>query len=137
MASESEAAEDVRGSETVLIAEDNQAVRELAASILTEYGYSVVSASSGKECLQCLSEDDGRFDLLLTDVVMPDINGKEVYGIVKAVYPKVKVLYMSGYTDDVIVHHGMLDDGVAFLQKPFSVQLLLSTVREVLDQSGR
>ncbi len=123
-----------RGGETVLVVEDDQTVLKLAVMILERYGYKVLSASSGKACLRMLERHEGPIDLLLSDVVMPEINGKELYQRVATRIPGLKVLYMSGYTDNVIAEHGVLYEGVQFVQKPFSVQTLVDKVREVLDQ---
>jgi CheY-like chemotaxis protein/two-component sensor histidine kinase len=125
---------ETRGSETVLVIEDDDMVRDLAVSVLQNQGYNVLSAASGVQCLEMLQAYRGPFDLLLTDVIMPDLNGKELYEKVLRSYPKVRVLYMSGYTGNVISHHGVLEGGVAFLQKPFSAQGLCLKVREVLDR---
>ena len=124
---------DLRGAEWILVVEDNEEVRELAVDILTQFGYQVSSAANGEECLRLLESMDQAPNLLLTDVVMPGMNGRELYERVSARYPDIKVLFMSGYTGNVIVHHGVLDDGIAFLQKPFSVKHLATRVREVLD----
>ena len=124
----------VRGSETVLLAEDNEQVRELALAILKRQGYTVLPAASGKEALAILDRLDGPVDLLLTDVVMPEMNGKQLFDRVSATCPDIKVLYMSGYTDNVIAHHGMIDASIHYIQKPFSVKALAAKVREVLDQ---
>jgi CheY-like chemotaxis protein len=125
---------ETRGSETVLVIEDDDMVRDLAVSVLRDQGYNVLSAASGVQCLEMLQAYRGPFDLLLTDVIMPDLNGKELYEKVLRSHPKVRVLYMSGYTGNVISHHGVLEGGVAFLQKPFSAQGLCLKVREVLDR---
>ncbi|MBN2081756.1 response regulator [bacterium] len=117
----------------IVVVEDNEMVRNLAVSVLTRRGYTVHSAQDGTSCLALLAKLEGRLDLLLTDVVMPDMNGKELYSQVSARYPDVRVIYMSGYTDNVISHHGVLDPGVPFLQKPFSVTTLADKVNEVLQ----
>jgi CheY-like chemotaxis protein len=119
-------------SETILLVEDNEMVRDLAQFILTELGYTVLVAENGSEALSVLGQDDGPFHLLLTDVVMPGMNGKELYLRVAEKYPDLKVLYMSGYTDDEIAHHGVLEAGVHFIQKPFTVTTLNLKVREAL-----
>mgnify|MGYP001136909649 CR=1 FL=1 len=121
------------GLETVLVVEDDDMVRELAVSMLQDQGYTVLSAASGQECLELLNSHEGRIDLMLTDVIMPDMNGKTLFERVVRHDPDIRVLFMSGYTDNVISHHGVLDNGVAFLQKPFSFQDLSLKVREVLD----
>lgn len=122
-----------RGTETILLAEDSEMVRNLTVHILERQGYTVLSGTNGTECLRLLADHDGPLDLLITDVVMPDMNGKMLFERVATRCPGIKVLYMSGYTDDVIVQHGILDEGIAFIQKPFTVQSLAAKVREVLD----
>ena len=121
-----------RGSETILVAEDNEMVRSLARAILEKHGYRVLVAANGGEALQALAGHADPIDLLLTDVVMPDMNGKELFARVSRIRPKLRVLFMSGYTQNVIAHHGILDEGVSFIQKPFTVQALTAKVREVL-----
>ncbi len=121
-----------RGSETILVAEDNEMVRSLARAILEKQGYRVLVAANGGEALQALTDHAGQIDLLLTDVVMPDMNGKELFERVSQTHPGLRVLFMSGYTENVIAHHGVLDEGVSFIQKPFTVQALTGKVREVL-----
>lgn len=125
---------DLKGSETILLAEDNPQVRRLAADILKRQGYQLLVAENGSEALEKLKSHPGTVDLLLTDVVMPDINGKELYARLADQYPGLRVLYMSGYTDDVIAHKGVLDEGIDFIQKPFTIYGLSNKVREVLEQ---
>jgi len=121
-----------RGTESILVVEDNPGVRKLAEDVLKQYGYRTLSAAGGGECREILTQ--GRhFDLLLTDVVLEDTNGKDLYHLVRQHYPEIRVLYMSGYTDDVIVDHGVLEAGIAFIQKPFMLHELLRKVRQVLD----
>ena len=124
---------DTHGQETICIVEDDDMVRELTVGVLEGQGYDVLYAANGADCLELMKDHEGPLDLLLTDVVMPDMNGKVLYGHLKDRYPEVKVLYMSGYAENVITHHGVLDEGVNFIQKPFSVQDLCVKVREVLD----
>lgn len=124
----------VHGKETILIAEDNEMVMNLASEILTRSGYTVISLGNARECLDALRQSGTHIDLLLTDVIMPEMNGKDLYGILKEEYPLLKVVYMSGYTEDVIAHHGVLEKGVDFIQKPFSARNLTEKVREVLDR---
>jgi len=128
-----QSAKSVKAEAVILVVEDNAMVRNLAVNVMTRRGYTVHSAKDGTSCLKLLDGLSGKLNLLLTDVVMPDMNGKELYGRVSERYPDVKVIYMSGYTDNVISHHGVLDPGVPFLQKPFSVTALADKVNEVLS----
>jgi DNA-binding NtrC family response regulator len=123
----------VGGSETILVAEDDPMVRELAEAVLEEQGYRVMAAESGSHGLELLQMHPGTISLLFTDLIMPDMTGKALYERVVEMEPGIKVLYMSGYAENVITHHGVLDEQVAFIQKPFSIHELLATVREVLD----
>ena len=123
------------GAETVLLVEDSESVRRLSRMILQRSGYRILVAENGAEALKTLDAHDGAVDLLLTDVIMPDMNGKDLFMRATEKYPGIRVLFMSGYTDNVIAHHGVLDKGVQFIQKPFSVKALAVKVREVLDQS--
>lgn len=121
-----------RGTETVLLVEDEQSVRQMAARVLQEQGYRVLQASNGEESLQVAKGYADDIHLLLTDVVMPGMSGSALANQIQKAR-SIKVLFASGYTDDSIVHHGMLDPGVAFLQKPFTPDGLARKVREVLD----
>jgi CheY-like chemotaxis protein len=122
------------GSETVLLVEDDPLVRDMANRLLIQRGYKVFEAANGEEALRVAHEHSGdKIHLLLTDVVMPQMGGKELADQLKIVRPDVKVLYTSGYTDDAIVHHGVLAPGTHFLQKPFSIKTLSHKVRDVLD----
>lgn len=121
------------GIETVLVVEDNDMVRALVAEMLESLGYRVVSAENPDHCIGLMKEYQGNVSLLITDVVMPGRNGKELFEQLKSIMPDLRVLFMSGYTSDVIGHHGVLDEGVAFIQKPFTRQLLSEKVRNVLD----
>ena len=125
-----------RGSETVLLVEDEEVVRGLATHILEDAGYKVLAARGGAEAIQFCTQPAEQIDLLLTDVVMPETSGKEVAERVTALMPHTKVLFMSGYTDQAIVHHGVLDSNVEFIQKPFTPLGLSKKVREVLDSNG-
>jgi two-component system cell cycle sensor histidine kinase/response regulator CckA len=123
-----------RGIETVLLAEDEPSVRMLAARVLRAQGYTVVEAENGDAALQLARAWTGApLDLLLTDVVMPRMSGKTLAGLIQTLFPASAVLFISGYTDNAIVHHGQLDPGIVFLQKPFSPAALARKVREVLD----
>jgi PAS domain S-box-containing protein len=123
----------LRGGETILLVEDNEQVLTLSNTILKKLGYTTIVARNGAEALKSIGEQDGKVDLLLTDVVMPDMNGKDLFEIITKEYPEIEVLYMSGYTDDVIAQHGVLEKGVQFIQKPFSVEALSMKIRKVLD----
>ena len=121
------------GRETVLLVEDDEGVRAVASAMLRTLGYRVVEAPGGLEALRTCREYPGPIHLLLTDVVMPMMNGREVADRVRVLVPGVKVLFMSGYTDDSILRHGVLDEGVSFLNKPLSHESLSRKLREVLD----
>jgi nitrogen-specific signal transduction histidine kinase len=124
-----------KGNETVLLAEDDPLVRDLARRLLIQQGYTVLEASNGEEALRVARENAGeKIHLLLTDVVMPQMGGKELSEKLKRLRPDIGVLYTSGYTDNAIVHHGTLEPGTYFLQKPFSHKTLSHKVREVLDK---
>jgi len=123
------------GSETIMVVEDEELVRNLAVSILKRKGYEVLSAEDPQECLVLLESRPKPVDLLLTDVVLPGMNGRELFQEVSSRFPTSRVLYMSGYSDDVVTHRGVLEEGISFIQKPFSVQALAQKVREVLTDS--
>jgi CheY-like chemotaxis protein len=124
-----------RGDETVLLVEDEPTVRDLSARILREQGYRVIEAKDGAMALR-LAEENGitAIDLLLTDVIMPKMGGKELADRVRSFHPNIRVLFTSGYNDDAIAHHGVLDSGIAFLPKPFTSASLTRKVREVLNR---
>jgi CheY-like chemotaxis protein len=122
------------GKESILIVEDEAAVRRLAASVLRSSGYQVQEARDAMEGL-ALIESKQPFDLVITDVIMPKMSGKELYDKIKVVAPRIKVLFMSGYTDDALAHHGVLGPELSFLEKPFSPSRLANKVREVIDGS--
>jgi CheY-like chemotaxis protein len=121
------------GQETILVVEDEEFVRELTMRILEQQGYSVLAASHPDEALRYSAQYDGPIHLLVTDVVMPEMGGRELASRLTASRPETKVLYVSGYTDDAIMRHGILDEDLAFLQKPFTLTTLSSKVRDVLD----
>jgi len=123
------------GTETILLTEDAPALRGAARRILERYGYTVLEAPNGKEALTLARSRPGPIHLLLTDVVMPGMSGRELAERFCTHRPEVKVLYMSGYTDDAVVRHGVLRPGIAYLQKPFTPESLAHKVREVLDSA--
>ena len=124
-----------RGSETILVAEDEESMRELTQEILEASGYTVLVADNGAKAIQLAEEHPGQIDVLLTDVVMPGMGGRELSEQISMKHPEARVLYMSGYTDDAIVHHGVSQPSAAFIQKPFTPKKLTSKVRQVLDQA--
>jgi len=121
------------GEETVLIVEDNDAVREVAVLALQKRGYRVLQAASGEEALALAEQLQEPIHLLLTDVVMPGMSGAVLAVRMRERYPNLKVLYSSGYTENVIMHHGVLEENIAFLSKPYRPAELVQRVREVLD----
>ena len=121
-----------KGEGTILLVEDEDMVRRLAKDILVKSGYEVLEASSGKEALSVSERHDGPIHLMVTDVVMPKMSGRELAERIKTSRPEMHVLYMSGYTDDAIVHHGVLDPGIAFLEKPFTPETLARKVQEAM-----
>jgi signal transduction histidine kinase len=121
------------GSETVLLAEDDEAIRTLGARVLGALGYNVLVARTGGEALRIVAEHKGQIDLIATDVVMPEMNGSQLVEKVLEARPGIRVLFMSGYTDDEVMRRGVIDGQTAFLQKPFTPDLLAHKVREVLD----
>jgi DNA-binding response OmpR family regulator len=122
-----------RGSETVLLVEDEASLCELVRECLEASGYKVLEASHGKAALDVSERHAGKIDLLMTDVVMPGMSGRELAEHLRGSRPEIRTLYMSGYTDDAVVLHGVLAADMAFLQKPFTTTELARRVREVLD----
>lgn len=136
-ASAATASESFRGSETVLVVEDAEALRKLSVTLLEEHGYQVLSAANGSEALELAQKDTRRIDLLLTDVIMPGLGGHALAQRLVALRPGLKVLYMSGYTDSSIGQHGVLEEGITLLSKPFTEEELVRKIREVLDSGKR
>ena len=130
---EEPASQPPRGHETILLVEDEEAVRRLSRSVLVARGYTVLEAVSGEEALEAARAHPGRIHLLLTDLVMPKVGGRELATRLAATRPETKALFVSGYTDEAIAQHGALEPGIAFLQKPFTPLALARKVREVLD----
>jgi CheY-like chemotaxis protein len=126
---------EVRGSETILLVEDEGDVRELAREILEMAGYTVLEAGRGDEALRLCLDAAKPIDLLLTDVVMPQMSGPELARRILELRPGTKVVYMSGYTDDALGHHGVLDPDIVLLPKPFTPESLMQHLRLALDGS--
>jgi CheY-like chemotaxis protein len=122
--------------ETILLVEDEAALRKLISGALRKYGYKVWEAQNGGEALLICEKEPGPIHLMLTDVVMPQMSGRELAERLAQIRPEIKVLYMSGYTTNSIVHHGVLDSGINFIPKPLKVLTLVQKVREILD-AGR
>ena len=122
-----------RGHEVILLVEDEQVILNMTKRILERQGYTVLAAGTPGEAIQMAEEHTGRISLLMTDVIMPEMNGRDLARNILSIYPNLKRLFMSGYTANVIAHQGVLDKGVHFIQKPFSIRDLAAKVREVLD----
>ena len=123
----------LEGSETVLLVEDEESVRQLVRETLAARGYQVLEADDGEKALKIAKTHNGPIHMLMTDVVMPGMSGRELAKQLGTTHPQTRVLYLSGYTEDAIVHQGVLDSGTSFLQKPFNLQVLARKVREVLS----
>jgi CheY-like chemotaxis protein len=123
-----------RGSETILVVEDEEVVRKLAVRLLKKQGYKVLEAPDGGQAFILCEKYQDPIHLILSDVVMPGMSGRELVERLQRIHPEMRVLYMSGYTDNVIIHHGILEEGLAFIQKPFTLETLARKVREVLDR---
>ena len=122
----------LNGTEIILLVEDEELVRKLARRILATQGYQVLEATNGEAALRMCERNQEPIDLLLSDVIMPEMNGPELAERLHRLRPELRVLFMSGYTDDAIVHHGVLEKGVNFIQKPFAPDVLAKKVRQIL-----
>jgi two-component system cell cycle sensor histidine kinase/response regulator CckA len=122
-----------RGTETILLVEDDESVRALSRRILQSSGFTVLEAGHGEEAIRVCERHQGHIHLLVSDVVMPGLGGRQLAERLLTLRPELKVLYLSGYTDDAVMRHGVLEEQVHFLQKPFSTAALARKVREVLD----
>lgn len=128
------AIEDLHGSETILVVEDEFMVRELVCDTLRASGYTILEAANGKQAIDVFSSNKDKIDLVLTDVIMPEMSGRKMIETLYEAHPNITALYMSGYTDDAIIKHGVLEPGMAYIQKPFSPKALIQKVKEVLDE---
>jgi PAS domain S-box-containing protein len=124
------------GTETILLVEDEPTILRMTRMMLERKGYRVLSAATPTEAVEKAKNHSGPIDMLMTDVVMPEMNGRDLSGKITDLYPGIRLLFMSGYTANVIAHHGVLDDGLAFIQKPFSMAEMAAKIREVLDKTS-
>jgi CheY-like chemotaxis protein len=124
------------GNETILLVEDEPAILRMTRMMLERKGYSVLPAGTPADALSIANASGDKIHLLMTDVVMPEMNGRDLAEKVTKIFPDIKLLFMSGYAADVITHQGVLDEGVAFMQKPFATNELAKKIREVLDNSS-
>jgi CheY-like chemotaxis protein len=124
------------GTETILLVEDDRGVRNLVERVLNSRGYRVLSAEHGVDALQLASTQNGAIDLVLTDIVMPTMSGREMVDALRLRQPGVRVIYMSGYTDDEILRRGLHDPTMSFIQKPFTAEHLATLVRKILDNGA-
>jgi two-component system, cell cycle sensor histidine kinase and response regulator CckA len=122
-----------RGTETILLVEDEEPLRKVIIELLTQIGYHVLSAANGKEAIEVAKTYPDKIHLLITDVIMPEISGPELAGELCTARPDLKVIYISGYTDDSLAPEGVLQPGTVLVNKPFSVRVLSAKMREVLD----
>jgi CheY-like chemotaxis protein len=123
----------VRGDETILLVEDEPAILKMTAMMLKDLGYTVLTASDPFDAIQSAKKHGHSISLLITDVVMPDMNGRDLADTIRTFHPGLKCLYTSGYTADIIAHHGVLDTGIHFIQKPFSKKNLSDKIRTAID----
>jgi CheY-like chemotaxis protein len=131
---ESKAAPDARGNETVLLVEDEPTILRMTTMMLDRLGYRVLAADNPEQAIALAEAYADKIHLMITDVVLPEMNGRELAARMREIHPEIKVLFMSGYTADVIAHRGVLDKGVNFIQKPFSKKDLADKVRGALDE---
>jgi len=125
-----------RGQETILVVEDQEEVRHLTVQVLQDLGYTMLEASNGQEALRILQAASSRVDLVLTDVIMPEMSGSELLAQLRLTWPNLRALYISGYPADELTHHGVLGERVGFIPKPFGPEALAQGVRQALDNPG-
>ncbi len=126
-----------RGNETILLVEDDAIVRDTTMKALKRLGYTVLHASNGNEAIGLAGQHRGRIHLLLTDVVMPGMNGRQLAERLVSIYPGMQILYSSGYTENMIAHHGVIEEGLSFIGKPYTPQVLAMKIREVLSAAAK
>jgi len=124
----------MRGNETILLLEDEPGILNITKIMLKKQGYNVLAAGTPALAIGLAEEYEGEIHLLITDVVMPDMNGQDLANFLMSIHPGLKRLFMSGYTADIIANHGVMDKGIHFLQKPFTIKDLSGKVREALDK---
>jgi CheY-like chemotaxis protein len=127
----------LNGTETLLVVEDEDMVREIITHTLNRYSYTLLVANGPDEAFQLCKKYTGKINLLITDVIMQGMSGRDLAQQLSPRYPEMKILYISGYTDDIIIHHGILDQGINFMQKPFTPYTLARKVREVLTHPDK
>lgn len=120
--------------ETILLVEDEGAILEMGTLMLRSLGYTILPAATPSEALRLVQTHEGPIDLLISDVIMPAMNGKDLSDQLKQIKPGIKCLFMSGYTADIIAKHGMLDEAIHFIQKPFSIPEMATKIRGLLDE---
>ena len=125
--------DELEGNETILVVEDEKSVLDLVKNVLESYGYHVLVAQGGNEAISIFKSYQDQVQLVLTDVVMPIMSGRDLIEVLQSLKPEIKTIYMSGYTDNTIAHHGIIENGINFIEKPFSSKKIGLTVRQVLD----
>ncbi|MFZ0390064.1 MAG: response regulator, partial [Calditrichia bacterium] len=129
--------EDINGTESLLVVEDEEGMRKLITDVLSAYGYRISTAENGSDALARYGDKLALFDMIITDVVMPQMSGKEFAQALKQISPRSRILFMSGYTDEAISKHGILDLEYPFIQKPFAPLEIARKVREILDSPAK
>ena len=125
---------DIRGSETILLAEDDESVRGFLKDAIEGYGYSVLVAVDGEDAIKMYDADGDKIDMAILDVIMPKKNGKEVYNHIRKIDPQAKVIFISGYTEDILTSKGIYEEGLEFISKPVNINELIKKIRSILDR---